>query len=135
MEMDRKRLLKLRPQIGKAKILEQMNAAEYFQNATLRPIIKFQHDLWLLWLEFHLEKYKIALTQKSFEEKTIFIQQFISKEKDLKNQCIGMVVGHFTLEEWEAYHPIAAETNKRIVTMVIQRLQHSFETSMPESNK
>jgi len=121
--MNRQQLIALRPLIKKAKINVSTNVIEQFQNITLRPIIKFQHELLVIWIQLHLTKYKINLETLEIDKQMECIHNLISKEKDLKNQCIGMVCGHFTLEEFTFYQTEFTEINKRIVTMVIQRLQ------------
>jgi len=121
--MDRNQLVALRPLIKKAKVNESTNAIEQFQNETLRPIIKLQHELWIAWLQLHLKKYKINLKDLEMVKQMECIQSLIGKEKDIKNQCVGMVCGHFTLEEFAFYQTAIAAINKRIVIMVIERLQ------------
>ncbi len=121
--MDRNQLLRIRPIIKKAEVNIQTSLIEQFQNETLRPIIKFQHDIWISWFNMHATKFKIDLNHLTSEKKFIAIQNLIGKEKDLKNQVIGMVCGYFTLAEFENYQFNATAINKRIVGMVIERIQ------------
>ena len=128
--MNRKQLVEIRPTIKKAQAKELTNDIEAFQNNTLRPIIKLQHDLWIAWFDHHLLKFKVNLRTLKLEKQQEIIQSLISKEKDLKHQCIGIVCGHFSLEEFKFYENNTSEINRRIITMVIQRLQ----SVLPDNN-
>ena len=48
--------ISIRPQIPTALVNENMTLEEKFQNTTLRPVIKMQHDLLFLRLESELSQ-------------------------------------------------------------------------------
>ncbi len=98
---------------------------EEFQNKTLRPILKLQHEI-LLWLvadypHFDTIKHQ-AKTEDIYKSGVI---QFIKDQISLKNQIIGIIVGHFTKDEWAVYALDKNEYNKRIVQMAGERIAGS----------
>ena len=123
--MERDKLKDLRLEIHSARI-EGTNEIEFFQNSVLRQVIKFQHDPILLLVSSH-PHYKELTTNKG--PRTAFqlhVQQFIVKQKDLKNQLIGCIIGHFTSEEFVEYLKQQNEYNKRIIQMIVQRVMDTL---------
>jgi len=93
--------------------------AESFQNQTLRPILKLQHQLTLALLRQSKFKHLSSdLNQNIFEEK---LKDFISKDAVFKHTLIGMMLGMFNSEELEFYFLNAKECRKRIVSMQLKR--------------
>jgi hypothetical protein len=119
--MDREKLKDLRPEIYTL-VNEGTTEIEHFQNAVLRPVIKFQHDLIMLLVNNH-RHFKELTTNKG--ARAVFhlnVQQFIGKQTDIKNQLIGCIIGQFTADEFISYKEHSNEFNKRIIQMVVQRI-------------
>lgn len=51
-------------------------------------------------------------------KKIEFIERAFSKESQLRNEVKGIIIGHFTLEEFASYKNLLKESNKRILMMV-----------------
>lgn len=98
-------------------------ATEKFQNEVLRPIIKMQNDLLIAFLNTYLKKRKIDFTILSEEKKKAKIKSILEKDINFKNQILGIVIGHFSVDEFLIYADKSSEFNKRIIQMIIQRLQ------------
>lgn len=113
----------IRPVIRKIGTIENKSPAERFQNLTLRPIIKLQHELLVAFFENYLKKRKIDFSGLSELEKHEVISKAFKKDNLFKTEIRALVLGHFTLEEYSAYQTIAADANKRIITMIEERLQ------------
>ncbi|MDF2553259.1 MAG: glyoxalase [Chryseobacterium sp.] len=106
---------------------ETTTPAEIFQNQTLRPILKLQNDLYLsLFINYALRQ-KADFSLLSAFKKQVFIEQSLQKDAVLKNTFIGMTIGMFTLEELETYHSDSKVFNKRIITMLIERLKNQMK--------
>jgi len=104
-------------------ILEASTAEENFQNQTLRPILKLQNDLyWVLFINYAVRQ-NADFNSLSATKKSNFIEQSLQKDNVLKNTCIGMTIGMFTLPELEIYNSESKVFNKRIITMLIERLK------------
>lgn len=117
-----KHLINQRPEISSAKIFEESSSFETFQNQVLRPILKFQNDLLI---EVFLSRIKTKnrdLSALSFLEKQeIIITQF-KTNTTLKQMLLGCVIGLLTTEEFNYYNFNTSNINKRIFSMLKERL-------------
>jgi hypothetical protein len=114
--------LDLREELG-IPILEAITAIENFQNQTLRPILKLQNEVYLAVFSMYASKQKIELSALSKEKKRGFIEQSLQKDIALKNIMIGITIGLFSSEELETYGVESKEFNKRIASMVTERIK------------
>ena len=117
---------KVRP-ILKDLINEGTSELEYFQNITLRPIIKMQHDLLILSLKNYLKKRKIVVLSLSDVQKTNTINSIINKDISFRNICLGFIIGHFSSEEYIYYVNHSSEIHKRIIRIIQKRYQDSLD--------
>ena len=102
---------------------ETTTPQEVFQNQTLRPVLKLQNDLyWSLFINYAIRQ-NADFNSLSAAKKSNFIEQSLQKDSVLKNIFIGMTIGMFTLQELEIYHSDSKVFNKRIITMLIERLK------------
>ena len=116
---DAAQLLALRPAIEKADLEE--NPIEKFQNEVLRPILKFQHDLWLQeWQQNQLFS-KIQLINNEAERR-LMLSQVSSKNPLLVQRYIGMIIGLFLSEEYAFYMENKSSIEKRIRELLLTRL-------------
>ena len=116
----------LRPVLVKIEETLGYSAEEKFQNLTLRQIIKLQHNLIVMLFKNFAFVRKTDL--KSISEQRIkrFIESSLSKDIAFKNRMIGVIIGHFTIEEYEVYKELSSEFNKRILAIVKNRLKDSI---------
>ena len=106
---------------------ETTTPAEIFQNQTLRPVLKLQNDLYLSLFTNYALRQKTGFPTLSPFKKQMFIEQSLQKDAVLKNTFIGMTIGMFTLEELEVYQSDSKVFNKRIITMLIERLKSQMK--------
>jgi len=124
------KLINIRPKLELAVTSEQSDS-EIFQNVVLRPILKLQNKL--LVSRFLLD----TLTKKSgFEsmddhKKRTYVKDRLKTDKRLQAEYIGLVVGLFTVEEFETYWAYKSDLNKRILSMLSQRI---YDQSMSQQN-
>ena len=102
---------------------ETTTETEIFQNQTLRPVLKLQNDLYLSLFTNYALRQKAEFNSLSAFKKQMFIEQSLQKDAILKNTFLGMTMGMFTLEELEVYQSDSKVFNKRIITMLIERLK------------
>jgi len=119
-------LLKLRPKIKTIKQDLNTSEIEQFQNDTIRPILKFQHDILLAIFHSSLAKNKTQFNDLKLEEKEAKLDQLFQKNLSFKNQSIGAVIGMFTKEEHTIYSSDTSSYNRRIVTMLKQRIMSTY---------
>lgn len=120
-------LLQIRPEIPSAKILPNMTDEERFQNETLRPVIKLQNDLLLASFQNYIVKGKNSFYGLSLENRMNYILNAIQKDIKFRNSLKGIIIGQFTLEEYEVYIKNSSALNKRMMNMVIKRLQDQIQ--------
>lgn len=94
---------------------------ERFQNEALRPILKLQHELTQSILLNHKNYKSLKITKLKKQEYQGAIKTFIQTNGDLKNQLLGIVIGHFTNTELSFYMNDRKEINKRIFQMQLNR--------------
>lgn len=126
--MDRsQKLLEIRPLISSAKLLPNMSNDEYFQNQTLRPLLKLQNDLLLASFKNYIKKTKNTFYELTLEKRLDYITNAIQKDMKYRNSLKGIIIGQFTLEEYEKYIQNSSALNKRMMNMVIKRLQDQIQ--------
>lgn len=120
-------LLSIRPKIPSAKVTEDMTRDEQFQNRTLRPIIKFQNHLFVAVFQNYITKYKNSFYDLSLEKRSEYIENAIQKDIKFRNSLKGIIIGQFTLNEYETYIENSSDLNKRMMNMVISRLKDQIQ--------
>ena len=120
-------LLGLRPEIPSARISEDMCSDERFQNYTLRPIIKLQNPLFLSVFANYVAKYKNSFHTLTIEKRMAFVENAIHRDIKFRNSLKGMVIGQFTVEEYEIYIQNSSALNKRMMNIVIERLKDQIQ--------
>ncbi|OCK51095.1 hypothetical protein BA768_18195 [Chryseobacterium sp. CBo1] len=108
-------------------ISETTTLEEKFQNQTLRPILKLQNDLYLSFFTNYATRQNAEFNLLSTPKKYMFIEQSLQNDLVLKNTLIGMTIGMFILEEMKIYNSDNKVFNKRIITMLIERLKSQIE--------
>jgi len=116
-------IIELRPQILSARILPDMSAEEYFQNKVLRPVIKLQNDLFIEVFKNYIRKNKNSFYDINANERLRYIENAVQKDIKFRNSLKGIVVGQFTIDEYKAYIENSSSLNKRMMNLLIQRIQ------------
>lgn len=96
---------------------------EKFQNETLRPILKWQNELLLEVFRNYASKQKGVFFSLSPEKKESYIENVIQKDIKFRNTIKGIVIGLFSLEEFQDYIKNSSNLNKRMMNLVIERLK------------
>jgi hypothetical protein len=117
-------LSELRPDLG----LETTHSTpvEQFQNQTLRPILKLQHELLLAVFRQHIAKYPQVYERLSAAERADWVARALQEDQRLRHRMAGLVIGHFTLAEWEQFVLAEPEYMRRLIQMLIQRLNQGL---------
>lgn len=108
-------------------ISSQSSEEELFQNSTLRPILKLQNDLIIAVFQSYLNQNKIPFDDFSLDKKMKTIEVAILKDISFQNTLKGIVVGLFTINEFSLYSNNTSGFNKRIRSMLIERLQSQLQ--------
>ncbi len=103
--------------------IEAEGELEKFQNEVLRPILKLQHDLLIQIFKTYCDKRKGTFYKLSEKDKLIYIDQAVRKDMKFKHYLQGIITGIFTLEEYQNFLKNEEELTKRMVNLLVQRLQ------------
>ncbi|RYG51276.1 MAG: glyoxalase [Chitinophagaceae bacterium] len=103
------------------------SSEENFQNAVLRPILKLQNDLLLDVFRNYISKYKNDFHSYSTEKKLQYVEHSIQKDIKFRNSLKGIVIGLFTVAEYNEYIRNSSSLNKRMMHMVIERLKDQVQ--------
>jgi hypothetical protein len=114
--------LNLRETIA-TKELENSTPEERFQTLSLRPILKLQNELLLGLFRNHISESKNTFYSLSLENKVLFIENSLQKNIVLKNKLLGVALGMFTMEEFAVYSDKASLYNKRIMSLIVERIR------------
>lgn len=112
----------IRPEFLSTTINDSMSNEERFQNLVLRPIIKFQSDLFIEVFKNYIAKHKDVFHNFAMEKRMKFVENAIQKDIKLRNSLKGMVIGLFTVEEYVVYTQNSSALNKRMMGIVKERL-------------
>ena len=125
-------LIALRPQIASARITPNMSDQERFQNATIRPVAKMQNDLLLAMFRNYIRKHKNVFYDLSIEKRLDYIENAIHKDMKFRNSLKGMLIGQFTLAEYETYIENSSALNKRMMNIVKERIKTQVQVLEPQ---
>lgn len=96
---------------------------EYFQNNTLRPILKLQNDLLIEVFKNYAVKQKNTFFELTPDKKEKYIENAIQKDLKFRNSLKGMIIGLFSVEEYNDYIQNSSNLNKRMMNLLIERLK------------
>ena len=100
---------------------------EYFQNNTLRPILKLQNDLLIEVFKNYAVKQKNTFFELSPDKKEKYIENVIQKDIKFRNSLKGMIIALYSVEEYLDYIKNSSNLNKRMMTMLIERLKSQVQ--------
>ena len=126
-------ILRIRPQIKKHQTFETMSAEERFQNVTLRPILKLQNPLIIASFVNYAIKHKGVFFDIPTDKQLAYIENAIHKAQKLRNALKGLVIGQFTMKEYTSYTQNSSKLNKRMMSLVITRLQDQLQLLVPQN--
>jgi hypothetical protein len=113
--------ISIRPEVLTKDI--ESTPAERFQNTTLRPVLKLQNELLQAVFLHMMDKRKVNFKQQPPKDQAAQIEHSLSKDKRLRFQLLGVVIGQFTTEEYANFLELEQEAPRRIFTMMAQRLR------------
>jgi hypothetical protein len=120
---ERQALLDLRPAIPAIDPALPSHPAEQFQNETLRPILKMQNDLLVAAYRQYAADRKSVLFDLPQAQQPAYIAESLKKDQRLRSLMLGMIMGLFSLSEYQQYLADKRELSKRAISMLITRLQ------------
>ncbi|PRP68284.1 glyoxalase [Nonlabens agnitus] len=120
-------LVALRPGIPNAKVNDTMSADEQFQNRTLRPVAKLQHDLLVEVFRNYIKKHKNVFYGLTAVKRVDYIENAVNRDQKFRNSLKGIIIGMFTIKEYLFYISNSSALNKRMMNIVRERLISSIQ--------
>jgi hypothetical protein len=117
-------LLELRPSLGLPS--ENLLPDEHFQNIVFRPILKLQHHLIEAVFKNYLEEKSIKFQSQSAFQQRITIENAVKRDLPLRHTLFGCIIGLLTADEYATYLVNRIDYNKRLSSLLIQRLSDTF---------
>ena len=108
-------------------VFETSTLEEKFQNQTLRPILKFQNDLFIEVFKNYATKQKGVFFSLSPEKKMQYIENSIQRDIKFRNSLKGIIIGMFTISEYKEYILNSSNLNKRMMNLLIERLKSQVQ--------
>jgi hypothetical protein len=131
MEITGRENLKRRPNITTIENNADTTREEQFQNDVLRPIIKMQHELLIAYFKNYITQKKLNFNGLPTFKQIEFIESFMKSDLGFRGELRGLVIGQFTMVEYEQYSTIKSEMNKRIINIIQQRILSNLEAVNP----
>ncbi|MBT8254651.1 MAG: glyoxalase [Flavobacteriaceae bacterium] len=122
-----RKLKNIRPEFAASLINDNMSSDERFQNLVLRPIVKLQHELLMHVFRNYIVKHKKVFYELSLESRMDYIENAIHKNMKFRNSIKGMIIGMFTVEEYQIYIQNSSALNKRMMNIVKERLMSNIQ--------
>jgi hypothetical protein len=113
------KLLGLREEILTEK--SEQTPIEQFQNTAIRPILKYQHTIIIVFFNANVHVQYIVSANYSLLKKQNQLKLFTSKQLAFRAQLLGIVTGLFTDAEFEFYLSEKVNLDKRIANMILDR--------------
>lgn len=113
------KLLGLREEILTEK--SEQTPIEQFQNKAIRPILKYQHTIIIVFFNSNIHVQYIVSANSSLLKKQNQLKLFTSKQLAFRAQLLGIVTGLFTDAEFEFYLSEKVNLDKRIANMILDR--------------
>lgn len=120
-------LVALRPEIPGMRVDKNMSDEERFQNVTLRPIAKLQHDLLIAVFRNYIKKHKNVFYGLTAHKRIDYIENAVNRDQKFRNSLKGIMMGLFTIHEYDTYITNSSALNKRMMNLVRERLISSIQ--------
>jgi len=105
----------------------QSSNEESFQNKTLRPILKLQNDMFIAVFVNYAIKQKNVFFNLTPEKKLAYIENVIQRDIKFRNSLKGIIIGLFTIDEYNEYIQNSSNLNKRMMNLLIERLKSQVQ--------
>ena len=81
-----------------------------------------QHDLIIAFFDHYTTRMKLDFTLLTGFKKKEMIANAFARDNQFKTELRGIIVGQFTVNEYQTYLPMSSSLNKRIGNMLQERI-------------
>lgn len=100
---------------------------EQFENLTIRPILKLQNSIIIAQFRMYTHKFKPSFNAYNQSIQRNFIEDVMRSDPRIKNSLIASLISLMTLDEYNYYCSNKTAVNKRIISLLVKRLQSMIE--------
>ena len=118
----------IRPKITIVSEEEYVPFSERFSNTTLRPIVALQQQLLLAVFKQNAKSRKLILKNLSNQKLIAFVDTLLFKDGSFKQLILGLIVGQFTMDEYEQYSERIDDVDKLIIALVDELMHDNLST-------
>lgn len=118
----------IRPKITIVSEEEYVPFSERFSNTTLRPIVTLQQHLLLAVFKQNAKSRKLILKNLSNQKLIAFVDTLLFKDGSFKQLILGLIVGQFTMDEYEQYSERIEDVDKLIIALVDELMHDNLTT-------
>ena len=118
----------IRPKITIVSAEEYVPFSERFSNTTLRPIVALQQQLLLAVFKQNAKSRKLILKNLSNQKLIAFVDTLLFKDGSFKQLILGLIVGQFTMDEYEQYSEKIEDVDKLIIALVDELMHDNLTT-------
>ncbi|MBK7223382.1 MAG: hypothetical protein IPH94_19400 [Saprospiraceae bacterium] len=115
-------IIQLRPNIETIAESVESSVLEFFQNKTIRPILKLQNQVFIEAFKGLNRQKAATYSRMSDIQKRVWIRNILSKDAIARNVILGIVLGMMTSDELGFFFDHEKECRQRIMDMVAERL-------------
>jgi NDP-sugar pyrophosphorylase family protein len=94
-------------------------------------VIKLQNPLLLATFVNYATKHKGVFFDIPTDKQLAYIENAVHKDQKFRNALKGVIIGQFTVEEYYIYTQNSSQLNKRMMSLVITRLQDQMQLLVP----
>lgn len=121
--MEDKFLTSLRPIIDGIQNDALHSPEEIFQHRVLRPLLKLHNDRLVSLFAHYIRQRKQQWDKLTPKAQAAYIEHAIKTDQRLQERYMGVIMGWLTHREFDEYVTMDKEINRRMRTLLIQRLQ------------
>ena len=118
-------LLALRPDVPTE---PGAGAVEAFQNDTLRPILRLQHEPLIAAWHRYASRNKGTFYRLNRPQQRDYVRHAIRTNRELRSFLLGLVCGVMTRAEWAAFRQNERELARRVYALATERLLGAGES-------
>ena len=75
----------------------------------------------------YVRKHKSVFYDLGIDDRLHYIENAIQKDTKFRNSLKGIIIGQFTLDEYETYIENSSALNKRMMNIVTERLKSNIQ--------
>lgn len=112
----------------------EVSTAQRFSMNVLRPILKAQNELFLAVFRNYAVRHKSEFFDYTPEKKLQFISNAIQRDIKFRNVLKGIIIAGFTMAEYDEYLQDSSALNKRMMSLLTERLQSQVQLLVGKSS-